>query len=138
MGCKEIRNKLSDYSEEAEMTEEMRSHLSSCAACHHTWQYVRKIESLIKSEREEAISPFFMTRLEAAIESNYQQESRFYNVLKPKIAALIVVAGMLIGGILPLAFQESYERKVESPNEEFLFFELTVEPNELNLLNELS
>lgn len=138
MGCKEIRNKLSDLADEKEMTEEIRAHLASCPECNHAWQYILQTESLIKSEKEEMISPFFITRLEAAIESEYQQESQFYTILKPKLAAFMIVAGMLIGIMLPLVFQGSHESKMEPTQEEFLFFEMTVEPNEMDLLNELS
>lgn len=138
MGCKEIRNKLSDIADEKEMTEEIRAHLSSCPECNHAWQYILQTESLIKSEKEEMISPFFMTHLEAAIESNYEQEAHFYTILKPKMAAIMIVAGMLIGIVLPFAFQVSHESKMKPTQEEFLFFEMTVEPNEMDLLNELN
>ncbi|MBI9061173.1 MAG: zf-HC2 domain-containing protein [Marinilabiliaceae bacterium] len=138
MGCKEIRNNLSDISNEQEMTEEMRAHLSSCPDCNRAWEYILEAENLIKLEKEEKISPFFMTRLEAAIESNHEQEVRFYNIIKPKLAAFMIVAGMLIGIVLPFVFQTSYESKMEPTQEEFLFFEMAVEPNEMDLLNELS
>ena len=138
MGCKETRNKLSDYSDEKELTDEIRAHLLSCPDCNRAWQHILVTESIIESEKEEIISPFFMTRLEAAIESDYQQETHFYNVLKPKLAAVFVVAGMLIGIMLPFVFQATHEQKIESTQEEFLFFEMTVEPNEMDILNELT
>lgn len=135
MDCKKIKNQLSNYSTYTELSDELKIHLSACKGCMHAWQLLQAIEEEIDIEKQERLSPFFITRLEAAIDETNRNESKFYTFLKPKIASVILVAGLLIGILVPTLILPS--KTIDNyTQDEFIFFEMSAEPSEIDILNE--
>lgn len=137
MDCKDIKNWLSGYTSESNVTPEISRHFAECPECRQAWQLIEATEKLMDEEKQKTISPFFQTRLEAAIEAEYHKENAFYQLIKPKLAVMLVAAGMMVGIILPLTFGTINTVHPDQPQDEFLFFEMASEPNEMDLLNEL-
>jgi len=137
MRCKEVQKQLAHYTTESDFSQVIRTHLLSCDNCLHSWNQLQSVDQLIEVEKNEKIAPFFTTRLEAAIEKNLHQESRLYTILKPKLAVILLMAGIITGLVIPYTFFPTTSYPMETDNSDFLFFEMTVEPNEIDVLNEL-